>query len=1009
MTSQSDRKSVSFKAQARTIDHLGKGQIADAPTAVSELWKNSYDAYARDVALHLYDADIKCGAIIDNGCGMTFEQLSDSWLTIGTASKTKKTLLPEEDRFRLPDRSTQGEKGIGRLSTAFLAPVTLVVTKKKNSRFSAALIDWRLFENTYLSLHDVKVPMSEFDSLDQLPALCSELQSDMLANLALESSENDPDSLLLRQAWDRFTEDEKEASDSHKNDRDVSNFISTEDKIKRLSESFSFNKHYLNNWKETLEKVEDLDGSTHGTALFLLDLNRDLDLLTNRGDLDRESDEFLAVQENLVDTLRAFVNPFEREDEDENVTFRYEIKKFDEKFWEIGKEYETILDYRDVFDYDDFCRLEHQVEGIIDEKGWFRGSVKTFGMDFSDVEIPCRSPGMAAYTQTGQFGFKLGAFEFEQSKSTHSPEELSLIKEQAEKYSGITISRDSLRVLPYGRVDNDFFEIEERRGKNAGRYYWSSRRVFGHIALHQEDNYRLKDKAGREGFISNQAARELKSLVRNLLISLADRFFGTKSDNRQVMLEALSKAKEAQKKARKASAKVNSKVFSATLNRNEGTLNEQVEKAKNLHSELDSDITISLNQLDSMVKKIDQIELLRTDLKVPMKPAKVSDTLEEQYRSYRDMFAELTELLQTCREKLNKIEAKGQYFSPIQSAEKKYKSSESSLNKQIHSYVNNIENTLNRLGSVWLNQSREDKKTFEKQALSILDTVIETGDVASILNSIDAIYITLADEFSYKYDAFLQALDKLENGIDLDSAFMIAEEERANAEQEINQIRSLAQLGISFEVLAHELNAQDQAVTRSLKSMSSDAQNEIGFKNAMKAHKQFTEYLRFLSPLKLSGYQSRDDITGTEILKNIDTFFRDRFERQNVEFKVSQSFENMIVVDVKSRIIPVFVNIINNALYWVGLSEDRKIEIDIVDDLVVIANSGPPVDPDDIERLFELFYSRRSSGNGVGLYLSRQNLAVAHHKIWYAQKNEEKLIKDGANFVIQFRSMEIKK
>ena len=40
MTSQSNRKSVSFKAQARTIDHLGKGQIADAPTAVSELWKN---------------------------------------------------------------------------------------------------------------------------------------------------------------------------------------------------------------------------------------------------------------------------------------------------------------------------------------------------------------------------------------------------------------------------------------------------------------------------------------------------------------------------------------------------------------------------------------------------------------------------------------------------------------------------------------------------------------------------------------------------------------------------------------------------------------------------------------------------------------------------------------------------------------------------------------------------------------------------------------------------------
>lgn len=1008
MTSQSDRKSVSFKAQARTIDHLGKGQIADAPTAVSELWKNSYDAYARAVALHLYDADIKCGAIIDNGCGMTFGQLSDSWLTIGTASKTTKKLLPEKDRFELPDRSTQGEKGIGRLSTAFLAPVTLIVTKKRDSRFSAALIDWRLFENTYLSLQDVKVPMSEFDTLDQLPELCSELQSDMLANLALEPSESDPDSLLLRRAWDKFTEDEKEAFDSHKSDKSASKFISTEDQIKDLSEFFTFNEHYLFHWNEMLKKVEDLDGSTHGTALFLLDLNRDLALLTNRGNLNRSSDEFLAIEVELVDTLRAFVDPFKRERGDVKVKFHYEIQAFDKDFMLSDKRNE-ILNYDDIFDDTEFLKLEHRVEGMIDEKGWFRGDITAFGETQKNITIMCRTPGMEANTKVGKFNIKLGTFEQEISKSTHEKELHEYLLEQAKKYSGFMIFRDDLRVLPYGKTNNDFFQIEERRGKNAGRYYWASRRLFGHISLHHQENYRLKDKAGREGFIINQAARELKTLVVQLLTELADKFFGTKSYNRQIMLEALSKAKQKQKKAQKASARTNVRTFTSTLKKNEGVLSEQVEEAKSLHDELSNDITISLNQLDHLVKKIDKIESLRTDLKVPNKPAKVTDTLEEQYRSYRDMFAELTELLQTCREKLNKIEAKGQYFSPIQSAEKKYKSSESSLTKQINSYTNNIDNTFERLKNVWLTQSREDKKVFEKEALPILDAVTESSDVASVLNSIDTIYITLADEFSYKYDAFLQALDKLESGIDLDSAFMIAEEERVNAEKEVNQIRSLAQLGISFEVLAHELNAQDQSVTRSLKSMSSSAQSEIGFKNAMKAHKQFTEYLRFLSPLKLSGYQSRDDITGTEILKNIDTFFRDRFERQNVEFKISPSFEKMVVVDVKSRIIPVFVNIINNALYWVGLAESRVIEIDIVDDLVVIANSGPPVDPDDIDRLFELFYSRRSSGNGVGLYLSRQNLAAAHHEIWYAQKEEEKLIKDGANFVIKFRGMEIKK
>ena len=257
-------------------------------------------------------------------------------------------------------------------------------------------------------------------------------------------------------------------------------------------------------------------------------------------------------------------------------------------------------------------------------------------------------------------------------------------------------------------------------------------------------------------------------------------------------------------------------------------------------------------------------------------------------------------------------------------------------------------------------------------------------------------------------DAFLRALEKLENGIDLDSAFIIAEEEHAKAEREVNQIRSLAQLGISFEVIAHELSAQDQLITRSLNSMSSDAKQQIGFQNALRAHKQFTEYLRFLSPLKLSGYQPRDDITGSEIVKNIEVFFRDRFEKQHINLTISDRFKRMNVVDVKSRIIPVFINILNNAIYWVGLSDRREIRLDIINDLVVIANTGPAVDKDDIERLFELFYSRRSDGNGVGLYLSQQNLAVAHHKIWYAVDENEKLIKDGANFVIQFRGMEIR-
>ncbi|WP_162182383.1 ATP-binding protein, partial [Aeromonas finlandensis] len=160
-----------------------------------------------------------------------------------------------------------------------------------------------------------------------------------------------------------------------------------------------------------------------------------------------------------------------------------------------------------------------------------------------------------------------------------------------------------------------------------------------------------------------------------------------------------------------------------------------------------------------------------------------------------------------------------------------------------------------------------------------------------------------------------------------------------------------------------------------------------GYELAFTAHKSLTHQIRFLSPLKLSGYQSRQDITGKNILDHVTKFFGDRFIRQRIDFTCGAAFKSMCIVDIPSRIYPVFTNIINNALYWVCLSEKREIKIDLIDGLVVIANSGPSIDEDDIQRLFTLFYSKRANGHGVGLYLCRENLAVAHHDIWYSESN----------------------
>lgn len=68
-------------------------------------------------------------------------------------------------------------------------------------------------------------------------------------------------------------------------------------------------------------------------------------------------------------------------------------------------------------------------------------------------------------TLVGGFHLRVGTFEQRVNSSSLTEEQHAHFSEQAEKYSGFRVYRDGLRVMPYGREDNDYFEIEFRRSK----------------------------------------------------------------------------------------------------------------------------------------------------------------------------------------------------------------------------------------------------------------------------------------------------------------------------------------------------------------------------------------------------------------------------------------------------------------------------------------------------------------------------------------------------------------
>ncbi|MCH5719851.1 ATP-binding protein [Niabella hibiscisoli] len=184
---------MQFRTKARAVDLLGKGQIADLPTAITELWKNGYDAYADSLRADLYKEGYKglsktYFAISDDGKGMSDTDILDKWLVLGTDSKSRAELEQEsEDTLWKKPRIKAGEKGIGRLSVAYLGNPMLMLTKKMGYPLQAVYFDWRLLENYNLFLDDIVIPIQSVENIELLETAFSKLKRMFLSNFDKES------------------------------------------------------------------------------------------------------------------------------------------------------------------------------------------------------------------------------------------------------------------------------------------------------------------------------------------------------------------------------------------------------------------------------------------------------------------------------------------------------------------------------------------------------------------------------------------------------------------------------------------------------------------------------------------------------------------------------------------------------------------------------------------------------------------------------------------------------
>lgn len=128
----SRKRKIPFQLHPRVFAALGSDLVTNDFVAITELVKNSYDAFADrvDVSFRSDASTQDYIEILDNGHGMDDETVRSVWCVVATPFRANS---PMSKRGKVK-RRVAGEKGLGRLSAARLGDRLEMVTKAKGAQ-----------------------------------------------------------------------------------------------------------------------------------------------------------------------------------------------------------------------------------------------------------------------------------------------------------------------------------------------------------------------------------------------------------------------------------------------------------------------------------------------------------------------------------------------------------------------------------------------------------------------------------------------------------------------------------------------------------------------------------------------------------------------------------------------------------------------------------------------------------------------------------------------------------
>jgi len=212
-------------------------------------------------------------------------------------------------------------------------------------------------------------------------------------------------------------------------------------------------------------------------------------------------------------------------------------------------------------------------------------------------------------------------------------------------------------------------------------------------------------------------------------------------------------------------------------------------------------------------------------------------------------------------------------------------------------------------------------------------------------------------------------------------------EQLEESEQRRLESQRLAAIGTLASSLAHEIRNPLNAISLLIAQLERSKQPEDAKEKMINEMRQelgrldrlVSDILDYARPLQLQ----KESINLQAFIESVTTFYRGMLESKKLHLKLQFPETPIFIEGDGDKLRQAFVNLIKNGVEAMGVSGELSISLDVLDRGIrcIISDNGVGIDPKTKGRLFDLFFTTKDQGTGLGLSMVKKIIDAHGAKI----------------------------